>query len=73
MVCESIGIPQPIITWRFNRSSDHLEQSFRRRLIEVRNRNMAGPIECVATNGVGHPAVAGINMIVHCKLCRYRQ
>lgn len=67
IVCEAIGIPQPIITWRLNERSDHLEQTFRRRTIEVRSRDMAGPIECVATNGVGHPAVAGINMIVHCE------
>lgn len=67
IVCEAIGIPQPIISWRLNGRSDHLEQSFRRRLIEVRSRDMAGKIECVATNGVGHPAVAGIDMIVHCE------
>lgn len=67
VVCEAIGIPQPIITWRLKGRSDHLEQSFRRRLIEVRSRDMAGPIECVATNGVGQAAVAGIDMIVHCK------
>lgn len=67
IVCEAIGIPQPIISWRLNERSDHLEQSFRRRLIEVRSRDMAGKIECVATNGVGHPAVAGIDMVVLCE------
>lgn len=37
-------------------------------MVEVTNREMSGPIECIATNGVGEPAVAGINMIVLCKL-----
>lgn len=36
-------------------------------MVEVTNREMSGPIECIATNGVGEPAVAGINMIVLCK------
>lgn len=67
IVCEAIGTPQPIITWRLKGSSDHLEQSFRRRLIEVRSRDMAGPVECIATNGVGYPAVAGIDMVVQCE------
>lgn len=28
---------------------------------------MAGLIECIANNGVGEPAIAGVNMIVLCK------
>lgn len=67
-VCEANGVPQPIITWkRKGRSdSDHLDNT-RRTTVEVTNREMSGPIECIATNGVGEPAVAGINMIVLCK------
>ena len=69
IVCEAKGIPHPIITWRKQgqSSSDHLDNT-RRLLVEVKSRDQAGAIECVATNGVGEPAVAGIDMIVLCKL-----
>lgn len=69
IVCEARGIPHPIISWTFNgiaSSTTSLENN-RRRLIEVRDRNMAGKVECVATNGVGQPATAGIDLIVLCK------
>lgn len=67
IVCEARGIPHPIITWRQQgkSSSDHLDNT-RRRIIEVKDREMAGPIECIATNGVGE-AAAGINLVVLCK------
>ncbi|XP_037024959.1 protein amalgam isoform X2 [Bradysia coprophila] len=65
IVCEANGVPQPIITWKRNGrgESDHLDNT-RRTTVEVTSREMSGPIECIATNGVGEPAVAGINMIV---------
>lgn len=71
MVCESRGIPQPIISWRQNgqSSNTHLD-NVRRKLIEVNDRHMAGKIECIATNGVGQPAVTGIDMVVLCMFSR---
>lgn len=68
IVCEARGIPHPIIGWLHNNqsNSNYLENN-RRRLVEVRNRSMAGKIECTATNGVGQPAVAGIDMVVLCE------
>lgn len=68
IVCEARGIPQPIITWRVNgqMSMTRLDNT-RRRLIDVQDRNMAGKIECIATNGVGEAAVDGIDMVVLCK------
>lgn len=67
-MCEAKGIPHPIISWQHNGlpNSNILENN-RRRIVEVRNRSMAGKIECTANNGVGQPAVAGIDMIVLCK------
>lgn len=67
IVCEAIGTPQPIISWRLNGRGDRMEPSSRRRLIEVRSRDMSGPIECIANNGVGQPATAGIELIVQCE------
>lgn len=67
IVCEARGIPHPIISWRINgqTNSTQLENN-RRKLVEVRDRHMAGKIECIATNGVGQPAEAGIDMVVLC-------
>lgn len=68
IVCEARGIPHPIISWRQNgqSSSTRLENT-RRKLVEVSDRSMAGLIECTATNGVGHAAVAGVDLVVLCK------
>lgn len=67
IVCEARGIPHPVISWSHNgkTNTNRLENN-RRRLVEVNNRNMAGKIECIATNGVGKPATAGVDMIVEC-------
>lgn len=68
IVCEARGVPQPIISWRQRgeSNSDQLDNT-RRMLVEVKNREMAGPIECIATNGMGE-AVAGIDLVVLCKI-----
>lgn len=69
-MCEARGIPHPIISWRQNGQSNYdlsgqIENN-RRKLVEVGSRNVAGKIECVAENGVGQPAVAGVDMVVLC-------
>lgn len=68
IVCEARGIPHPIISWSIHgeTSSTQLENN-RRKLVEVSDRKMAGKIECSATNGVGKPATAGVDMVVLCK------
>lgn len=35
-------------------------------LVEVKGRQLAGRIDCIATNGVGE-ATAGIDLVVLCK------
>lgn len=72
IVCEARGIPHPVISWSYNgkTNTNRLENN-RRRLVEVNNRDMAGKIECIATNGVGKQATAGVDMIVQCKLIVY--
>lgn len=68
MVCEPTGIPYPAITWRIKGEENSAEVS-RRRLIQVTDKDAAGLIECIASNGVGEPAVAGLNLIVLCMFC----
>lgn len=68
IVCEARGIPHPVISWSFNgQTNANRLENIRRRIIEVTDRQMAGSIECIATNGVGEPARAGVDMVVHCK------
>lgn len=69
IVCDATGIPQPIITWRRQGKGDSNQlDNIKRQWIEVTSKNLAGPIECIANNGVGESAIAGVNMIVLCKL-----
>uniref|UniRef100_A0A1B0CEM9 Neural cell adhesion molecule l1 n=2 Tax=Lutzomyia longipalpis TaxID=7200 RepID=A0A1B0CEM9_LUTLO len=67
IVCDARGVPFPIITWRRPgdnaTDTDHVE-SRRRLLVDVKSRNDAGRIECVADNGFGTPAVSGILLVV---------
>lgn len=72
IVCEARGIPHPIISWRQNGQSSSVQlENNRRKLVEVNDRSLAGKIECIATNGVGQPAVAGIDMVVFCMLFNF--
>ncbi|XP_055372548.1 protein amalgam [Condylostylus longicornis] len=68
IICEAKGYPNPIITWRRKgidqpNQSDRLENR-KRHLVEIESRDDSGPIECVAENGVGEPAVDGIYLNV---------
>ncbi|XP_017008040.3 opioid-binding protein/cell adhesion molecule homolog [Drosophila takahashii] len=67
VVCEAQGVPQPVITWRLNGNvlQPHSSTGNRQSLIlEIKSRNQAGLIECVASNGVGEPAVANVYLHV---------
>ncbi|EDV55592.1 neurotrimin [Drosophila erecta] len=67
VVCEAQGVPQPVITWRLNgnvlqpQSNTGNRQSL---ILEIKSRNQAGLIECVASNGVGEPAAANVYLHV---------
>ncbi|EDX08194.1 neurotrimin [Drosophila simulans] len=67
VVCEAQGVPQPVITWRLNgnviqpQSNTGNRQSL---ILDIKSRNQAGLIECVASNGVGEPAVANVYLHV---------
>lgn len=67
--CEVRGTPHPLITWKANGEIVDGSQitNERRYLVEVKDRQMAGPIECIANNKVGPPAVSGIMLVVYCE------
>lgn len=67
-MCETKGIPSPAISWRHNgKNKSNTYENNRRLLVEIKDYTIAGPIECIANNGVGDPAVAGIVLVVLCK------
>lgn len=65
MVCEARGVPPPIITWTNN--GKLLSEPYKhtpRYFFYVSSINMSGPVDCVASNGVGEPAKTGIYLVV---------
>lgn len=67
VVCLAKGVPQPAISWRLNGNTlDQYSNAANRQshIFEIKSRNMAGLIECLAVNGVGQPAVAGVYLHV---------
>ena len=68
IVCETRGIPSPAISWRHNgKNKTNTYENNRRLLVEIKDYSVAGPIECIANNGVGDSAIAGIVLVVLCK------
>lgn len=70
VACEAKGVPQPAISWRLNGNTlDEYSNAGNRQshVFEIKSRNMAGLIECLAVNAVGQPAVAGVYLHVLCK------
>lgn len=74
IVCEARGVPPPMIYWR--RGDDrNVTEKFKhtpRYMMEVNNINLSGPLECVASNGVGESAVAGVFLVVLCKFFLFK-
>ncbi|KAH8290665.1 hypothetical protein KR054_004825 [Drosophila jambulina] len=67
VVCEAQGVPQPVITWRLNGNDLHPQSNSGNRqslVLEIKSRNQAGLIECLANNGVGEVAVASVYLHV---------
>ncbi|XP_017867730.1 PREDICTED: neurotrimin isoform X2 [Drosophila arizonae] len=67
VVCLANGVPQPAISWRLNGNTlDQYSNTGNRQshIFEIKSRAMSGLIECLAANGVGQPAVAGVQLRV---------
>ncbi|XP_058461966.1 hemicentin-1 [Malaya genurostris] len=65
IICDTTGIPQPYITWNFkNDNASAAFENSRKISILIEDKDFAGPIECLATNGVGEPASAVLDVFV---------
>ncbi|KAH8275489.1 hypothetical protein KR026_008757 [Drosophila bipectinata] len=67
VVCEAQGVPHPVISWRLNGNPLQAQTSTGNRqslVLEIKSRNQAGLIECLASNGVGETAVGSVYLHV---------
>ncbi|XP_067006796.2 igLON family member 5 isoform X2 [Anabrus simplex] len=62
MACEASGVPHPIITWVTKGEELQLLDNRPKLRFIADNRTMAGTYECIASNGVGEPARAVIEL-----------
>jgi hypothetical protein len=72
IVCETRGVPRPLLYWKHNgKNVSSAYDNNKRLLIDIRDYEIAGPIECFADNGVGDPVAAGITLLVLCQLKKF--
>ncbi|XP_055529109.1 hemicentin-1 isoform X3 [Wyeomyia smithii] len=65
IICDTTGVPQPYITWNFkNENASATFENSRKISVLIEDKDFAGPIECLATNGVGEPASAVLDVHV---------
>ncbi|XP_053680258.1 neuronal growth regulator 1 [Anopheles nili] len=65
VACVVGGVPQPFIKWSMlNVHLPNLDNEPKLSLL-VEYRNFSGPVQCTATNGVGEPAAASVEVIVN--------
>lgn len=73
ITCEPKGVPYPMIKWEHNRQKvTNTQDSERRLIVEVKHYDMAGPIECIADNGVGPAASSGLLLLVNCECSNFK-
>ena len=70
IICNVSGVPSPSVAWTRIGSSKVLSQNYS---LTVANISRPGTpynmiqYQCTASNGVGTPATATVNITVHCK------
>lgn len=67
MQCVAKGVPVPIITWRTKDGEIPLLDVRPQLSFHAENRNLSGRYTCVATNEVGDPAMAHIDLRIRYK------
>ena len=70
LVCNISGVPSPSILWTQVGSSKVLSHSSSLTIMNVSRPGTADNMiqyQCTASNGVGTPATATVNVTVHCK------
>lgn len=68
LLCESDGVPAPTVTWsKIGGVSNFSYPSAQRLIIRNVNRTEAGTYRCMASNGIGKPALHVMHVNVFCK------
>ncbi|OXU21772.1 hypothetical protein TSAR_016840 [Trichomalopsis sarcophagae] len=62
MSCVSEGVPKPVLAWSFQGQELPILASGQRLRILANNRSLAGIYSCQASNGIGEPAKAAIEL-----------
>ena len=64
MSCISEGVPKPVLAWSFQGEELPILASGQKLRIHATNRSLAGVYTCTASNGIGEPAKANIELRV---------
>ncbi|XP_041780987.1 brother of CDO [Anopheles merus] len=65
-VCQVTGMPQPYVKWTMQNENATAPFEHERKLnVLIEDRTFSGPLQCTATNGVGEPASAAVEVIVN--------
>lgn len=67
MSCTGSGVPYPLITWTSKGEELKLLDHREVLVFTASDRYLAGTYECTASNGVGEPATARIELSIICK------
>ena len=70
LTCSASGKPNPVITWTMFGSSEVVSNTSSLYIVNVSRPGTPDNMiqyQCTASNGVGTPATATINVTVHCK------
>ena len=70
LVCNVSGVPSPSILWTQIGSSKVVSQNSSLTIVNVSRPGTPDNMiqyQCTASNGVGTPAIATVNVTVHCK------
>ncbi|XP_014220318.1 Down syndrome cell adhesion molecule-like protein 1 [Trichogramma pretiosum] len=60
--CETHGVPKPSLAWKFQGEELPVLTSGQKLKIHATNRSLAGLYTCEASNGIGEPAAANIEL-----------
>uniref|UniRef100_A0A182N3M8 Ig-like domain-containing protein n=1 Tax=Anopheles dirus TaxID=7168 RepID=A0A182N3M8_9DIPT len=64
--CQVGGVPQPYVRWTMqNENATAPFENERKLSVLIEDRSYSGPVQCTATNGVGEPAAAAVDVIVN--------
>ncbi|XP_035786584.1 opioid-binding protein/cell adhesion molecule-like isoform X2 [Anopheles albimanus] len=67
VACAVTGVPKPYVTWSYQQqdNASTVFQDDRKLSVLIKDRHFSGPVQCTATNAVGEPATASVEVIVN--------